>query len=176
LSRTKVVTFLMLAVAVIAGAAAAHGSNVFPASIYPPPVTAVHGHALALCPSPVGLEPFTSKATTLALQAAASYDRRNVETDLRNSDRAWWSHVRRMWRTGRPGKEVVNRVVLGSEPAAKSGFAVFVRPACGAPNLRRSLMVTVGPSQAGPGPHCSACNSNLFFIERRGRPLIYFLY
>jgi hypothetical protein len=176
LSRTKVVTFLMLAVAVIASAAAAYGSSVFPASVYPPPVAAVLGHALALCPNPDGLKAFTSKATTLALQAAASYDRRNVETDLRNSDRAWWPQVRRIWRTGRPGKGVVNRVVLGSERAAKSGFAVFLRPACGTPNLMRSLIVTVGPTQAGQRPHCSACNAHLFFIDRRGRPLIYFLY
>lgn len=165
-----------VSVAVAATAATASASSGFPASIYPPAVAAVPGHALALCPSRRGLEPFGPTATTLALQAAGSYDRRNLETDLRNSDRAWWPDVRQMWHTGHPEGGLSNSVVLGSEPTARSGFAVFMGPACGAFTLNRSLMVTVGPSHAGPGPHCAACNSHLFFVDRRGRPLIYFLY
>ena len=166
----------MPAIAVVAISATARGSNGFPASIYPPPVAAVPDHALALCPNHQGLKPFTSDATKLALQAAASYDRRNLETDLHNSDRAWWPDVRRIWRTGHPGSGLSNSVVLGLEPTVHSGFARFISPACGTLTLNRSLTVTIGPSQAGPGPHCNACNSHVFFIDRRGRPLIYFLY
>jgi hypothetical protein len=165
---------LTVSVFVTAGIAAAAGG--FPPSIYPSPVAAVPGHALALCPNRQGLDPFTSPAVRLALRAAASYGRQNLDTDLRNSDRAWWPQVRRMWRTGRPGTGLSNHVVLGSESTAQSAFAVFMGPACGSTTLRKSLMVTVGPSQAGSAPHCSACNSHLFFINRRGRPLIYFLY
>ena len=167
---------LVLPVSVFVTSGIAGASGGFPPSIYPSPVVAAPGHALALCPNPQGLEPFTSAAARLARRAAASYDRQNLETDLRNSDRAWWPQVRRMWRRGRPVTGLTNHVVLGSEPTAQSGFAVFMSPACGTTTLKKSLMVTIGPSQAGSGPHCSACNSHLFFINRRGRPLIYFLY
>jgi len=37
-------------------------------------------------------------------------------------------------------------------------------------------MVTVGPSQAGSGPHCDACNAHFFYLERRGRPMLWFIY
>jgi hypothetical protein len=154
----------------------AGASDGFPASIYPSAVAAVPGHALALCPNLQGLEPFTSTTLSLARRAAWSYGRNSLDTDLRNSDRAWWPEVRRMWGTGRPGTGFAGHVVLGFEPTARSGFAVFAGPACGTATLKRSLMVTIGPSQVRPGPHCSACNSHLFFINRHGRPLIYFLY
>jgi hypothetical protein len=144
--------------------------------IYPPAVASTPDHGLALCPNHQGLEPFTPKATTLALQAATSYGRRNLETDLHNADRAWWPQVRRLWLTPHSGSGLGKAVVLGSEPTARSAFAAFMGPACGATTLKRSLMVTVGPSQAGPGPHCNACNAHLFFVDRGSQPLIYFLY
>jgi hypothetical protein len=169
--------FVTAEIFVTAGIAGAAGG--FPAPTYPAPVAAASGHGLALCPNPQGLQPFTSSTVKLARQAAARYDRKSLETDLSNADRAWWLEVRRMWRSGHPGKGFFNYgrlVVLGAEPAAQSGFQVFMRPACGVTTLKRSLMVTIGPSRAGPGPHCDACDSHLFFVNRRGRPLIYYLY
>jgi hypothetical protein len=167
---------LMLSIGLVATAAAARRSGEFPALLYPPPVAAVPDHALALCPNHRGLEPFTSNAMKLALRMAARYDRRNLETDLHNSDRAWWPDVRRMWRTRRPGSDIRNGIVLGSEPTARIGFDVFMGPACATTTLKKSFTVTIGPNQTGAGMHRNACNSHLFFIDRRGRPLIYFLY
>jgi hypothetical protein len=162
-----------LTLLVVTGVAlAAVSVDQFPASVYPQPVTATPDHALALCPNPSGLQAFDSKATQIALEAAQAYDRASLATDLRNSDRAWWSNVRKLWSSGHPGAGVEQRVVLGSEPAAKSGFAVFMAPACGATTLAKSLLVTIGPPQSP----CDACRSHLFFVDRAGRPLIYYLY
>ena len=147
-----------------------------PSALYPPPLKAAPGHGLALCPSHRGLEAFTASSGRAALEAAGSYDRRSLETDLDNSDPAWWPDVRVMWRSGRPQSGLVNHTVVGSVPATRSGFAAFLAPACGDWTLERSLVVTIGPRQSGRGPHCVACNSQLFFIDRDGRALIYYLY
>jgi hypothetical protein len=167
---------LSVTVLVTGAAAIVGGAESFPPSLYPPPVPAAPGHGLGLCPNPSGLETFTVRTARLALRVAATYDHKSLDTDLRNSDRAWWPQVRRMWASGHPGKGVAFRVVLGAEPTAKSAYAVFMGPACGASTLAKSLMVSVGPRQPVRGPHCVACNSQLFFVDRQGRALIYYLY
>lgn len=154
------------------GVAAANATNLD--ATQPPPVKAKPGHGVALCPNPRGLGAFGSAPTRLASQVAALYDRRSLATDLRNTDRAWWPHVRTLWNSS--GASRAKTVVLGSQSAASSGFAIFLRPACGTATVSRSLMVTVGPSQSGPGPHCNACNSHLFYVNRGGRPLLWFVY
>ena len=162
----------MLPLALVA-ATAARGAG-YPAALYPPAVPAAAGHALTLCPSATGLQPFSSQAVKLARREAAAYGRRSLQVDLRDSDKAWWSQVRRLWK-GRASLDGGD-VVIGSEPAGSSGFAVFLTPACGARVVDRSLLVAIGPGRSGPGPHCDACNDQLFFVDRDGRPLIYFLY
>ena len=144
-------------------------------ALHPSPVEPRPGHAVALCPNPSGLEVFTSVALQRAAREADAYGRRSLAADLANTDRAWWPHVHALWKTQTARKHKAD-VVVGSEPATRSGFAVFLRPACGAATLRQTLMVTVGPSQAGPGPHCDACNAHLFYVARRGRPLLWFVY
>jgi hypothetical protein len=144
-------------------------------ALHPSPVKARLGHAVTLCPNPSGLQLFTSVGLQRATGEADAYGRRSLAADLANADRAWWPHVRALWKT-RTARKHSTDVVVGSEPAARSGFAVFLRPACGAATLKRTLMVTVGPSQAGPGPHCDACNAHFFYVERRDRPLLWFIY
>jgi len=61
---------------------------------------------------------------------------------------------------------------LGSEPASRSGYAIIVRYSCGEPLVAKSLLVTIGQRNA----RCDACRSQVFFIDRRGRALIYFVY
>lgn len=146
-----------------------------PDALHPLPVEATPGHAVALCPNPAGLQVFTSVATQRARREADAYGRRSVAADLANSDRAWWAHVQALWKTPKARKDFID-VVVGSEPAARSGFAVFLRPACGAATLKRTRMVTVGPSQAGAGSHCDACNTHFFYVDRGGRPLLWFIY
>jgi len=125
---------------------------------------------MALCPSAAGLEPFTPAAIELAGTEAGLYGRLSLATDLRDSDRAWWPTVKRMWRT--QGKHLVGQSVLESGPAATSGYQVFLDPACGAGIVAKSIVVTIGPFDQ----NCNACRSHLFFVDRRGRPLAYYLY
>lgn len=130
LKRPAIVSFVIV-IAITMMAASAHANESFPSLTYPAPVPAVSGHALALCPSKAGLVGFDVTAVRRAREIAASYDRENLATDLRNADRDWWPQVRRMRRTGKPGTGVRFQVVLGSEATSKSGFAVFMGPACG---------------------------------------------
>ena len=160
-------------IAATAGASVASGaaaSGGFPPSIYPP---AVHSRgAVSACPNPEGLHPFTPPVTSAAVASASRYDRVSEAVDLRASDRAWWPQVRTMWRTGRPGKGVENQVADGSEPLDRSGYAVIVRFSCGQSLVSRSLQVTIGPRHM----RCAACRSQLFFVDRRGHALLYYVY
>jgi hypothetical protein len=158
------------------GAAAAAGALQFRVSVSPPPVTARAGGALAACPSPAGLERFNATTTKLAAQIASSYGRISLTHDLRDSDRAWRPQVRDTWRSGKPSEEALHRVVYGSgEPLSKSSYSVIVRFSCGQALVRKSLTVRIGPRQSHP-PYCDACTSTVFFVDRRGRALIYYLY
>jgi len=159
-------------IAALVGFAAANAMNLD--ATHPSPVKAKPGHAVALCPNLTGLGAFSAASTRLASQMAGIYDRRSLATDLRNTDRAWWPRVRALWRSS--GASRSGAVVLGSQSAATSGFAVFLRPACDTATVSRSLMVTVGPNRFGPGPHCNACNSHFFYVSRGGRPLLWFIY
>ena len=160
-------------IAAPAGAGAASGAQAsggFPPSIYPPPV---HGRgAVSSCPSPEGLDPFTASVTSAAVESASRYDRVSEAVDLRASDRAWWPQVRTLWRTGKPAKGATNQVVDGSEPLGRSGYAVIARFSCGRPLVALSLQVTVGPRHM----RCEACRSHLWFVDRRGHALLYYVY
>jgi hypothetical protein len=159
----------------MAGGAAADAAGRFPDSVYPPPVAARAGGALGACPNPAGLERFNAAAAKLAARIAGSYGRRSLSVDLRGSDRAWWPQVRRMWRSGKPGDGTLNQVVYGTRRGPDIAYAAVVRYSCGAALTAKSLTVGVGPRQTRP-PYCSACRSTLFFVDRRGRALLYYLY
>ncbi len=156
------------------GVAAATGSGSFPSGTYPAPV-ASHGGALTACPNAAGLEAFDNKTAGLAVRIASNYDRTSLANDLRHSDRAWWPQVRQMWRSQKPVNGVVNQAVYRSGPAESTAYSVIVRFSCGAGLIAKSLTVGIGPHQTR-SMHCSACVSTLFFVDRRGRPLIYYLY
>jgi hypothetical protein len=151
-------------------ASGAAASGVFAPSVYPPPAPS-HG-AVAPCPSPDGLEPFSAPATSAAVASAGRYDKVSEAVDQRASDRAWWPQVRTMWRTGRPAKGVRSQVVDGSEPLSRSGYAVIVNASCGRSLVSLSLQVTVGPRDM----RCDACRSQLWFVDRRGHALLYYAY
>jgi len=165
------IAVLIGSTAIGAGAA----GTAYPPSVYPPPVEARPGGGLAACPNQSGLETFGVAATRLAVGIADTYDRHSLRSDLRNSDRAWWPEVRRTWRSGKPGRGVTYQVVYGSEPLSRSGYSVIVRSSCGSALVAKSLLVNIGPRQTHP-PYCEACISQLFFVDRRGRALIYYLY
>jgi hypothetical protein len=160
-------------IATTAGAAVASGagaSSGFPPWIYPP---IVHGRgAVSSCPSPEGLDPFTASATSAAVESASRYDRVSEAVDLRASDRAWWPQVRALWHRGKPAKGAANQVVDGSEPLDRSGYAVIARASCGQSLVSRSLEVTIGPRHM----RCDACRSQLWFVDRLGHALLYYVY
>jgi hypothetical protein len=161
-----------VAMASVAGVAAASAADQLAGSVYPAPV-ASRGGALSACPNPAGLERFDRTTTKLAVRIAAGYDRTSLAADLRDSDPAWWPQVRQMWRSGRPALGVDSQVVEGWQPGPKIAFAVIVRFACGPKLLAQSLTVGIGPRYRHG---CDACVSSLFFVDRRGRALIYYLY
>jgi hypothetical protein len=162
----------VVAIASLVGVASAAPADPFPGSVYPPPV-ASRGGALGACPNPAGLERFDPTTIKLAVRIAGGYDRTSLAVDLRNSDRAWWPQVRHMWRSGTPGQGVDSQVVEGSQSGPNIAFAVIVGYACGSTLLAKSLTVAVGPRYRHG---CDACVSSLFFVDRCGRALIYYLY
>jgi hypothetical protein len=162
---------LLIAAATAAGAGAAASAGL-PLNIYPPPVHS-RGGALSSCPNPAGLEPVTRTATAKAVASASAYDKTSRALDLRASDTSWWPQVRSMWRTGRP--ELVNEVVDGTELLSRSDLSTIVAFSCGGSLVARSILVGVGPRQWHP-PYCEACRTKLFFVDRRGRALLYYVY
>jgi hypothetical protein len=166
--RSVAVLIATTAGAGVASSAAALGG--FPPSIYPP---SVHGRgAISSCPTPEGLDPFTPSVTRAAVESASRYDRISKAVDLGASDRAWWPQVRTMWRTGQPANGAENQVVDGSEPLDSSGYGVIARFSCGQSLVSRSLQVTIGPRHA----RCDACRSHLWFVNRHGHALLYYVY
>ena len=168
---------MLLSCAGFAGAVGvAAAAAVRPVSVHPPALKARVGGALAACPSQAGLERFNSSTAKLAVRIASSYNRISLAHDLRNSDRAWWPQVRDMWKSGKPSEEALHHVVYGSgEPLSKNSYTEIVRFACGQALAAKSLIVGIGPRQDHP-PYCAACISSMFFLDRRGRALIYYLY
>jgi hypothetical protein len=154
-------------VGVDSGAAASTG---FPPSIYPQPV---HGRgAVSRCPNPDGLDRFSPSVTSAAVASASRYDRISQAVDLHASDRSWWPQARTLWRTGKPAKGSADRVVDGSAPLGRSGYSTIARFSCGQSLVSRSLQVTIGPRHTP----CDACRSQLWFVDRRGHALLYYVY
>jgi hypothetical protein len=167
-SPRRAVLALSIAAA-CAGVATAAAARGFPSTTYPPPVHS-RGGALTACPNPTGLEAVSHATVAAAVASAGRYDHTSRPLDLRASDRAWWSQVRSMWRTGRP--QLANQVVEGSEPLSGTDYAAIVRFSCGSSLVSKSLLVVVGP----PHQRCDACRSKLFFVSRRGHALLYYIY
>ena len=155
---------LLLTATVGVSVATATAPGGFPRSIYPPPVRS-RGGALTACPNPQGLQPVAVAARTAAVKSATRFNPSSRAFDLRGSDRAWWPLVGRV-------PDPVNEVVDNSEPLTRSGYSVIVRFSCGSSLVSKSLEVTVGPRNA----RCDACRSQLFFVNRRGHTLLYYVY
>lgn len=164
------VAVLLAAMAGVGVASAAAASGGFPSSVFPPPV---HGRgAVSLCPNPEGLVPFTPVVTSAAVESARRYDRVSEAADIRASDRAWWPHIRTTWRTGKPQKGMANQVVEGAEPLGESDYSVIARFSCGQSLVSKSLQIAIGPRHT----RCDACRSQLWFVDRRGHALLYYVY
>jgi hypothetical protein len=143
------------------------GSPAFPSYVYPSALPA-NGSDLQSCPNAQGLEPFTAQATDSARTIAKTFNAftSSFYGDLQSSDRSWWTNVFGEW-VGY-GYDRDNHTVLSVKPAGRDTFADAVARACGAKLLRDSLVIDVGPSAY------SFQVSHLYFLDRRGHPLVYF--
>ena len=165
--RIGLLAIVLAAASVPAALAGAH-SRPSP----PNPVPARPHSAFRYCPSPSGLEQFTRSARASARRDALDYLRVSLAVDLSHSERSWVAETRAFW------KDITHpaaspQTVYATDAAKDSGYAVIVRHACGASLLRRSLAVTLAPVlPAG----CQACRTTYFLVDRRARPLIYFVY
>lgn len=139
------------------------GAPGFPSSIYPAAQPA-SGSDLFACPSSEGLEPFNA-ATTAAAAAIAKEFNSSFSSDLEYSDRAWWQGDFELLETDNVGGE---HTVLLSQPAAKDSLSATVIAACGDQVVNDSLVVDIGQSAYGDEV------SHLYFLDRRGRALVYF--
>jgi hypothetical protein len=153
---------LLLATATAALAATA----TFPTRYYPAPV-ASKGGALSQCPSPAGLEPFSAASVKAAKLAAASYPSVNETAALALSDQANWPQVQRIWTNSSFAPN--SQTVMSSEPLAKSAYGAVVRGSCGQALVPLTQLVITGTK----GSKCIACQSRMFFLNRRGRVLVY---
>jgi hypothetical protein len=171
--RTVVILAWSLVLASVVGVATAATASRSAVSVYPRAVKARAG-ALAACPNPAGLEPFNSTTTTLAVHTARAYGHISLSHDLRASDRAWWPQARRKWSAGRPALGRSN--VTGTSPLETHGdLSSIIRRACGdalIPLTQLVGIIPIGQERTG----CNACRSDMFFVDRRGRALIYYLY
>lgn len=155
----------------VVAASVAVAASQFPVSIYPAAVNS-HGGGLDACPNPSGLESFTATTRKRAAQIASSYGRISVAVDLRNSDPAWWPQVRALWHSRRPAQGTANHVVDGSSLGPDIAYHVVVRYSCGSALVTKSLAVYLAPGQRHG---CNACVARIFFIDRRGHALIYWM-
>jgi hypothetical protein len=176
-SKTLLLTCIISLAAVplhgLALAGAAPGSH----SIYPPPVRARPGGALTYCPDATGLIAFGSAAQRTARSNAVDYGRVSMALDLKHSDRAWQPTVRATWTSshGTPPAES-GLLIRKTGSATHNPYKIIVQHSCGKPLVEHSLTVTVGPPTRPGQAECTACAKTLFFVDRRGVPLIYYVH
>ena len=143
------------------------GSRASPSSVYPRPSPA-RGGDLQSCPSTEGIEPFNSASTASARAVAKRFNAftSSFYGDLQSSDRSWWANVFAEW-VGY-GYDRDNHTVLSVQPASRDTFAAAITRACGQELTHNSLVIDVGRSEY------SFQVSHLYFLDRRGHPLVYF--
>ncbi len=153
----------VLAVRTVGATFPAVGAPGFPAQVYPPARPASGGD-LASCPSTQGLEPVGDRALHVARGMALEYNSDDM-LDLQDTDRSWWEGdfdlLDSQAGTG-------NTAVVSLLPASRDTFAGAVSASCGAKLVRDSLVVELGPSSD------SFAVGHLYFLDRRGHPLVYF--
>ena len=150
------------------------GSPGWPASLYAPPLTATAGTALSACPSPSGLQAFTPSSQSAATAIAKGYGQTTELDDFEHTDPSLWSRLLQTWGSGHQAASSVT--VVQSGPVSQSSYASLVTAACGTALAQESYAVTIAPQLSPGASACVACQSQLFFVDRNGTPLVYFSY
>ena len=134
--------------------------------------TLTETQALLACPSSKGLAPFTAHTKMAADHEAAIFDRLSLKEDLRISDQSWWPQVREMWKAQQASPELqLSGTVRPGVPLAQTAYSVLIPSKCGRKLVEDSLMVTLLPLQQP-----TSTGTSLFFLNRDGRVLVYFVY
>jgi hypothetical protein len=119
------------------------------------------------------LEPFDAEATQGAVAEAGSYGHDSESSDLANSDPSWQAQVHASWSQNGASND---KIVVGSPRSADSlDAAMIIRHACGDNLVTESIAVPVRPQSANT-TGCNACAYTVFFVNRGGQPLVYFVY
>jgi hypothetical protein len=173
----KYLRIVVVASGLALGAAGLALTAAFASGIYLPP-THSRGGALRLCPNLTSLERFSKSAVKTARAEVMRFGRVSRSDDLAASDPAWQPEVRANWRPGhKPGHGP--QFVLGpvaATPVGKESYGIIVRRSCGSTILTHTVEFTVVPGHPSHPPNCDACRTTFFTIDRRGHPLIYFVY
>lgn len=137
------------------------------------PSPAAPNSGLSQCPNANGLESFDAAASQGAVAEAGSYGHDSESSDLANSDPAWKAQVRASWSQNGASND---NVAVGSPESVDSlAAAVIIRRACGDDLVTKSIAVPVRP-QGADTSGCNACAYTIFFVDRGGQPLVYFVY
>ena len=149
----------------------------FPAAIYPAPVKG--RQAVPLCPSPVGLQSPGPHMDSRAIRIASRFQTGPQLRELHAADRAIWSQIYTDKQSRKYGTAGAHRnvPVLSHGPllgrytgGGAPNPAVWVKRDCPPLVAERSYEVAIGPRN---GP---ALDAVFVFVQRKSRPLLYFVY
>jgi len=127
--------------------------------------TLAAGYRASTCPSTAGLRPFDDAARDRAAKTAESVDVVAFDRGLQLTDQSWWPG----YYTDRIDDryEIGRHRVYTVRPATADPYAAAVDERCGSALVRHSLVIVVGP-----GVYSDQV-SHMFFLDRGGRPLLY---
>jgi hypothetical protein len=120
--------------------------------------------SVSFCPAGAGLQPFGRIAIAGAEQDARRFDdyATSFYEDLGLFDRSGWKELFSDWEDD----SYAGSTVISAQPATRDSFAGAVAHACGKKLLEDSAVIDIGGS--------SGTVSHLYFLDRLGKPLIYF--
>ncbi len=142
--------------------------------IYPSPVAAAHEGALSTCPNPRGLVPFTSSTVRAAAREAGDFGQATRQAERLVSDRSFWSTLRESG--PHPLGQGQHDVAQPASGTTGPGHLI-IGHSCGSRLLRDTETVVLIPLQPDGQPqNCTACRTHLYYVDRLGHALLYFLY
>jgi hypothetical protein len=143
-----------------------------PPSPYLAPVPSTHDglSPASGCPNPAGLEPMVPSDSQKIQSILNEYGRVDRNTDLHDSDEAWWPAVNESWSRRSQAPSSVQTTVPAARsigPAASTPYAQLITSNCGPLLIQDSYSAVAGP--ASP-----ALESYWYFLKRYGVVLLYF--
>ena len=143
-----------------------------PPSPYLAPVPSKYGglSPASGCPNPTGLQPMLPSDSQRIQAILNEYGRVDRNTDLRDSDEAWWPAVNESWSRRTQAPSSVQTTVPPARsigPAASTPYGQVITSNCG-------LLLIQDSYSAVAGPATPALESYWYFLKRYGVVLVYF--